>query len=393
MLLAFGLGLGSSQALAPTRAADTPANSASATRGENLSQGLARLLETLKAIRAKPNAPDELKLMRGAIQGMLKSLDDPYTNYLDPQDFQALKTEESGHVAGVGVELDYRNQEVVVMSVLDLTPAAKAGLHSGDKILAFDGVEARGLSWPEILNRLQGEAGQPLTLKILPAGQAIPRTLTLVRQELNLQAVEFTALPNDVCQLRIRTFFNENLHQEVETKLGEGLDACAGGLILDLRNNPGGLITEAIAVAGQLGIQGTVVQIVSREGQIQPEDAQDEALLPDTLPMVVLINKGTASAAEVLAAALKEKGRAVLMGETSFGKGLVQTLLPLSDGSGLLITTHRYLTSRGNNLHKVGIAPDIVPHNLNLAAQEAQDYLKSAPVPDPSLDFLTPAQP
>lgn len=347
--------------------------------GQNLSQNLAAMLQTLGLIQDQAlTRPDDLSLMRGAIRGMLKSLNDPYSSYLEPADYAALKAEESGEVVGVGVELDYRDRQVLIMSVLEQTPAARAGLRSGDRILAIDGVETATLSWPDILRRMQGGIGQPLQLRILPAGKSLPVNLSLIRQTLNLSAVGLESLPNDICRLNLRTFFNQNLHQEVEDRLAEGMENCVGGLILDLRNNPGGLISEAIAVAGQLGINGTVVQIVSREGRVEPQDTAVPAVLPESLPMVVLINKGTASAAEVLTAALRENGRAVVLGETSFGKGLVQSLLPLDDGSGLLLTTHRYLTGRGNNLQQVGIQPDLPMADGPELLDKAQAYLQSS---------------
>ncbi|HEY9841214.1 MAG TPA: S41 family peptidase [Candidatus Obscuribacterales bacterium] len=361
MLLAFTLGLN----LPGVRAA-------------NFSQGFAALLQSLQLIRTQAlDSPDELALMRGATRGLVKALADPYSSYLEPDDFQALKAEESGQVVGVGLELAYRQQQVLVMSVLDQTPAEAAGLQPGDRILAIDGQSADQLSWPEILRQMQGLPGQSLNLSVQSHGHL--RKLTLVRQILNLQALSFRRLTADICQLRIRTFFNENLHQQVSERLAQSLGDCSGGLILDLRNNPGGLLTEALSLAGQLGIQGTVVQIVSREGRVQTEATQSEALLLDTLPLLVLINGGTASAAEVLAAALQESGRAQLMGETSFGKGLVQSLLPLSDGSGLSLTTHRYLTLKGKNLHQAGIVPDIPAQDPEHLLEQAQAYLQSPP--------------
>lgn len=344
----------------------------------SLSQDFAALQQLMGLIRSQAlAAPDELSLMRGATQGLVEALDDPYTSYLPPADYAALKEEKSGQVVGIGIELAYREGQVRVMSVLDQTPAAEAGLKPGDLILNIENRQTSELEWHEILRLMQGLPGQPLKLGYQPAGGGPVQTRTLVRDILNLQAVELKALSGDICQLRLRTFFNENLAAQVTAQIAAQPEACATGMILDLRNNPGGLLEQALQLAGLFGIQGTVVQIVSREGEIQPEASVSEALIPEALPIVVLINQGTASAAEVLAAALQESGRAMLMGETSFGKGLVQSLLPLEDGSGLSLTTHRYLTRRGNNLQQAGIHPDIRYSNPDpdQVLRQAQAYL------------------
>lgn len=347
----------------------------------SLSERFTLLLEVRELIESKAlQSVSQQSLLEGATEGLLKALNDPYSAYLPPQKFSELTQEKSGQLVGLGFELAYRDQEVLIMSVLEQTPAAEADLRSGDKILAIDGKEIQELDWAGILERLQGNAGSSLSLKVLPIGSAKSRELRLTRRLLNLQAVSFQALPLDLCSLRIQTFFNENLAQDVLERLAEDAASCAGGLILDLRNNPGGLLQQAVALAGQLGVSGTVVQIVSRDGQTEQVQAEAESLLPDSLPMVVLINQGTASAAEVLAAALQESGRAIVMGEPSFGKGLVQSLLPLGDGSGLSLTTHRYLTRLGNNLHQVGIHPDlpqIVAGDSEQLLKQAQFYLLS----------------
>lgn len=365
--LAFAAGLSLSPLLAPAV-------------GQTMSQQLLKVFDTLERIqREVPNPPSELKLMRAATRGLVTALGDPYSDYLEPEAYAALTQEKEGQVVGIGIELAYRDSKVLIMSVLDQTPAAEAGLKARDVIQAIDGKDVSALSWADTLTLLQGEAGEPVTLTILSEGAERPVNRRLVRQVINVLALSLMPLGQDLCQLKIRTFFNENLHSQLGTLLATELENCAGGLIVDLRNNPGGLLDEAIAVAGQLGITGTIVQTVNRDGVVTASTAEAESMIPDTLPMLVLINQGTASAAEVLAAALQESGRASLMGEKSFGKGLIQSLLPLADGSGLSLTTGRYLTRRGHDLNQLGIQPDlpVSADNPDELLQQAQNYLLS----------------
>jgi len=358
--LAFGLG------------ALTPAVS-----GSNLSQKLALWTQVLQLIQSQAlNAPNEVELVRQGIRGMLASLNDPYSSYLDPESFAALNVEKGGQLVGLGLELAYREQAVYVMSVLENTPASRSALRPGDQILAIDGVSVAGLNWAEINRRLTGEAGQAVSLRYLQAGQTREERLT--RQVLNLQAVRAQALPGQICYLKITTFLNENLHQQVSEQF-QTLSDCGQGLVLDLQNNPGGLLTEAVKVAGLLGVEGPVVYMVSRQGQIQALRSEEIPLLAATLPLVVLTNRGTASAAEILAAALQESGRAFVIGQTTFGKGLVQSLLPLEDGSGLSLTTARYLTRRRQDLQQNGIEPDFPVISIpgeNQALEQAVRYLR-----------------
>lgn len=324
----------------------------------NFSKQLAKLVQVAQLLATQTlQKPDMDRLMQAAARGMVAALDDPYSSYLSSESYAALSKEQSGEVIGIGVELAYREQHVQVMSVLEDTPAARAGLRSGTEILTIEGRSVERLSWPEINHLLLGEAGQSVELGFrLNAGAALQQK-RLQREVLKLQAVSLIPLRAGVCHLKIQTFFNEQLHEQVAEALLAGADACEAGLILDLRNNPGGLVTEAVQVAGQLGVQGTVVQVLSNTGKLDLIETTDLPIYPET-PMVVLVNSGTASAAEILAAALQESGRAILLGENTFGKARVQSLLSLSDGAGLSLTTNSYLTRLGKDIHAIGIAPD-----------------------------------
>lgn len=350
-------------------------------QAENLSQALAVCFQALRLIASEAlQQPSQEALLQGASKGLVNTLGDPYSVYLPPEVYSALSAEKSGEVVGIGVELTYQNDQLTVMSVLPETPAERAGLQAGDQILAIDGQDVSRLSWPEASRLLQGQLGQPLRMRFRhESGDVLERSLR--RERLRLEAFQFQALSGGLCELRLITFFNEALSSDLQKALLNAETDCPQGMIVDLRNNPGGLIESAVEVAGLLGVEGPVLHVVSRDGGRQTVEALTPTLY--SLPMVVLIDQGSASAAEILAAALQESGRAALMGETSFGKGLVQSLLPLSDQSGLSLTTHRYLTRRGLDIHGVGVTPDFEllpePDNPNAWLEYAQEYLKPSP--------------
>lgn len=224
---------------------------------QSLSQELATLLQVRQLIATKAlQTPEPEHLMQAATEGLLQALADPYSIYLSPPHYSALQAEKSGQIVGLGLEIAYRNQQVLVMSVLDDTPAAASRLRAGDQILKIDHQALSALSWAEINARLSGEIGQAVTLDYLQQGQL--RQERLIRQVLKLEPLRAQRLAADLCYLKITTFLSEDLHQKVKQTL-ETLAPCTQGLILDLQNNPGGLLQEAIEVAGLLGVQGTVV--------------------------------------------------------------------------------------------------------------------------------------
>lgn len=343
---------------------------------ENLSQQLAVLLQAQQVIASRAlQAPPADRLMEAATEGLVTALQDPYSSYLNADNYAALQAEKSGEIVGLGLELAYRQQQVFVMSVLDNTPAAQSRLRPGDRLLKINGQDLSSLSWAEVNARLSGAAGDPVQLEYLQQGQV--RSERLIRQVLRLEPVRLQPLPAELCYLRITTFLNAELHQQVKSGL-ESLPDCSQGLILDLQNNPGGLVQEAVEVGGLLGVQGVIVQVVDRRNGVMALSTQQTAVLPP-VPMVVLINQGTASAAEILAAALQESGRALLMGQTSFGKGRVQSLLALEDGAGLSLTSAHYLTRRGEDIHQRGLTPDIPVISIpgeNQALEQAVRYLR-----------------
>lgn len=323
---------------------------------DGVSRKLASFFQAYQVIHSqalqKPNGQD---LMNAAATGMVRALGDPYSQFLPSEHFASMEAEKNGEIVGIGMELAYRNQQVHVMTVLENTPAERAGLQSGELIEAIDNTPISDLSWLEINQRLHGKRNSSVTLKVRNENGE-ERSVSLKREVLNLKAVELQHFDRNICQLKVYTFFNENLYDQAQSALLNA-GSCSA-LILDLQNNPGGLLDEALKLAGALGVQGTVVQIVSREGKVQELSSTEAPLIPP-VPMVVLINEGTASAAEVLAASLRESGRALLVGEQSFGKARVQSLLPLADGAGLSLTTDKYLTRKGFDINGKGLRPDV----------------------------------
>ncbi len=339
----------------------------------NSSQQLARFMAVLERVQAYSLVPVETSaLLEGGSRGLVAALKDPYSLFLNGEEYQTLQNQQSGEAVGIGVELAYREQSAVVVSVLPETPAQRAGLRPGDRLLSVDGVLLENKSWAEINQRLQGEVGQTLVLSWRSFTGV--KEATLRRETLRLDAWKLHTKDNSICHLEVRTFFNESLSEELAKALETAQNDCYNGLVLDLRNNPGGLVGQAVEVAGLMGVEGTVFQLVSREGGVQ-DISPVPRIFTWTAPLVVLMNKGSASASELLAAALKESGRAVLIGETTFGKGLVQSLMALHNGTGLSLTTARYLTRQGNPVHQRGVQPDIVVQDNEMILPIALDYL------------------
>ena len=294
-----------------------------------------------------------------AIEIMLSKLDDPYTRLLRPEDYTALKNSTSGNLSGVGLQLGPGEgaDQVVVISALEGSPAAEAELTSGTKVLAVDGRSATALGLEGTANALRGDIGTQVVLTL--ADEAGDSTeVTLERRSVDLRPVRTRRLrsgEHTFGYLRI-TQFTDGVPEQVQQALEELQDKSIEGLVLDLRNNSGGLVSSGLAVADDLLSGGTIVETRNREGI---SDAIPAGL--DTLydgPMLTLVNGGTASASEILAGALQDNGRSTLLGSQTFGKGLIQTLTNLSDGSGLAVTVAGYVTPSGRDIQGEGIVPD-----------------------------------
>ncbi|MGA7932837.1 MAG: carboxyl-terminal processing protease CtpA [Kovacikia sp.] len=301
-----------------------------------------------------------------AVQQMLESLGDPFTRLLKPDQYRSLQTNTSGELTGVGLQiaLDQENKKLRVISPIAGSPAERAGIQPADTILKIDGVLTEGLSLDEAADRMRGPIGSRVKLTIEREGKALADlevqrdriALNPVVADLRLQPKAHTDQPAKVGYIRLSQF-NANAAAEVSDSIERLEQQGAEAYILDLRNNPGGLLQAGIEIARLWLDQGTVVYTVNRQGVMGSFEATGDALTHD--PLVVLVNQGTASASEILAGALKDNGRATIVGEKTFGKGLIQSLFDLSDGSGLAVTVARYETPAHHDINKLGITPDV----------------------------------
>ena len=298
------------------------------------------------------------ELIEAAIRGMLASLD-PHSSYLDPKSFQDMRVQTKGEFGGLGIEVTMENGLVKVVSPIDDTPAFRAGVQAGDLISHLDSEPVLGLTLAEAVEKMRGPVNTDLVLTIRRPNRE-PFDVTITRDVITVQSVR-SRLEDDVAYLRV-TAFNEQTSpglEEAVTRLSERAGGSLKGYVLDLRNNPGGLLDQAIAVSDAFLDHG---EIVSTRGR-HPDDAQRynarEGDLASGLPIVVLINGGSASASEIVAGALPDHGRAIIMGTRSFGKGSVQTIIPLSGSGAMRLTTSRYYTPSGRSIQATGIEPDI----------------------------------
>ena len=296
-----------------------------------------------------------------AIETMLSSLNDPYTRFLDPKEFSEETQSIKGSLKGIGTQIGLRDGQLVIIAPLEDSPAEKAGLQADDYILEINGESTKGINIDAAADKIRGEKGTTVTLLIQRKG--VPnKTYSIVRDEIEVKSVsckppfETTTIPNDIQYIRLSSFISKNAASEIESILNNS--SGAKGFIIDLRSNPGGLLTNAIYISDMLLRGGTIVSTVDRDCYKTTTRARYQRVTEK--PIVVLINKGSASASEILSGALKDNRRATIVGEQSFGKGLVQEINRLPDEAGMNITIQRYLTPSGQDIHKKGITPDVV---------------------------------
>lgn len=296
-----------------------------------------------------------------AIETMLASLNDPYTRFLDPKEFSEETQSIKGSLKGIGTQIGLRDGELVIIAPLEDSPAEKAGLMADDHILEINGESTKGISIDAAADKIRGEKGTSVTLLIQRKG--VPnKTYSIVRDEIEVKSVsckppfEETQIPADIQYIRLSSFISKNASGEIESILNNS--SGVKGFIIDLRSNPGGLLTNAIYISDMLLKGGVIVSTVDRDHYKNTTRARYQQVTDK--PIVVLINKGSASASEILSGALKDNHRAVIVGEQSFGKGLVQEINKLPDEAGMNITIQRYLTPSGADIHKKGITPDVM---------------------------------
>ncbi|MFO1070681.1 MAG: S41 family peptidase [Geminicoccaceae bacterium] len=305
-------------------------------------------------------------LIEAAINGMLASLD-PHSSYLDTEKYRDMQVQTKGEFGGLGIEVTMENGLVKVVSPIDDTPAFRAGIEAGDFITHIDAEPVMGLTLSEAVEKMRGPVDSKIALRLMRKGKEEPIEVTLARAVIKISPVR-AHNEGDVGYVRLTTF-NEQTSSAMREQIDELKEKAGGklrGLVLDLRNNPGGLLDQAIAVSDAFLDQGEIVSTRGRRpDSIQRFNARPGDLVED-LPMVVLINGGSASASEIVAGALQDHGRAIVMGTPSFGKGSVQTIMPISGQGAIRLTTARYYTPSGTSIQAKGITPDIEVHQANV---------------------------
>lgn len=320
---------------------------------------------------------EDKELIENAVNGMLTALD-PHSSYLNPKNFEDMQVSTRGSFGGLGIEVTMENGVVKVVSPIDDTPAFRANIEAGDYITHIDGEPVLGLSLSEAVDKMRGKVGTKIKLDIRREGEGDVIKVTIVRDIIKIRSVRHRIEDGNIGYVRITTF-NQNTHdglkkamKEIKNEIGDDLR----GYVLDLRNNPGGLLTQAIAVSDSFLEQGEIVSTRGRDENDVERDNATKGDLADGLPIVVLINGGSASASEIVAGALQDHKRAILLGTRSFGKGSVQTVIPLPGyGGAMRLTTARYYTPSGRSIQAKGIEPDILVEPAKL---ETLSYNKGA---------------
>ena len=304
--------------------------------------------------------PDDTKLIEAAISGMLTSLD-PHSSYMNKKSFADMQVQTRGEFGGLGIEVTMENGVIKVVSPMDETPAAKAGVQTNDLITALDGNQIQGLTLEEAVEKMRGLVNTPITLTIVRKGRDEPFDIKVVRDTIRVQAVK-SRVEGDVIYTKLSTF-NEQTHsslvKQVEALKKQLGDKPARGFIVDLRNNPGGLLDQAIAVSDDFLEKGAIVLTKGRNLEETQRANARPGDISDGKQIVVLINGGSASASEIVAGALQDHQRATIVGTRSFGKGSVQTIIPLGQNGALRLTTARYYTPSGRSIQAKGIVPDV----------------------------------
>ncbi len=345
-LLAFGAGFAYSQLLDPRATSEFP---------EEL-HAVEEVWWLLSENYVNQDALDPEELSRGAIEGMLEALDDPYTSYLESYDLVSGNLE--GSFEGIGAIVTMEDGELAVVSPIAGGPAERQGVRAGDKILEIDGEPTAGMSLIEAVLKVRGEVDTTVILLILHQNESTPVTIEIVREEITIDSVYLDMLPDNIAHIQITRFADET-SDELIAALSDAIQSGAWGIILDLRGNPGGYLDVTVDVASEFLDGGIVLYEADEAGNIIKEWTASSGGLAIDLPIVVLVDGGSASGSEVLAGALQDRGRATLIGTETFGKGSVNVVRELSDGSALVVTTARWLTPDHHMIEGVGLTPDI----------------------------------
>ncbi len=320
-------------------------------------------------------------LIQSAINGMLQSLD-PHSSYLPPEDFDDMRVQTRGEFGGLGIEVTQENGFVKVVAPMDGTPADRAGIEPGDLITHVDGESVMGLTLNEAVDLMRGPVGSEITITVSREETAEPFDVAITRETITIQAVR-SRLEDDAVVLRVTTF-NEQTYQSLEDQLAEQVEAAGGidsvsGFVIDMRNNPGGLLNQAISVADAFLDSGEIVSTRGRETRDSERYNAVEGDLAQGKPIVVVINGGSASASEIVAGALQDHRRAIIVGTQSFGKGSVQTVMPVQGEGAMRLTTARYYTPSGRSIQALGVAPDIIVEQRAVDLEEEEEDAAEIP--------------
>ena len=297
------------------------------------------------------------RLSQGAIEGMIKALDDPYSAYFDAEQYELSQYSLQGSFGGVGIEVTVDEEgELVVVAPIVGTPAQKAGIMPGDKILAIDGEKTEGMHFIEAVLKIRGEQGTQVTLRVLHEGEDVPQDYVITREEIDAASVLAKMLPGNIAHIEVG-HFTSRTGSEMTSALEDIIADDVSGIILDLRDNPGGVLKAAVAVASQFLEEGIAVYVIDGEGN-EEEWRVEEGGLATKLPLVVLVNSNSASSSEVVAGALQDHMRGIVIGTQTLGKGAVNHFRELSDGSAIYITSARWYTPNRQQIEGQGITPD-----------------------------------
>lgn len=332
-------------------------------------QGFSNLMRFITAYRfietKYVNDTDDVKLIDGAIDGMVKSLNDPHSNYLSPKMYKTLMEQTEGSFAGIGVVMGMDNeQKIHIVGIMENSPGQKAGLQEGDEILAVDGVPVTQMAFDEVAAHVRGQAGTDVVLTIMRDNAN--QDITITRNNIKLKTVGHKMLDNNIGYIQIVSF-SEDTANEFNEAYNDLKNQGMKALVLDLRNNPGGLLTTCVEIAKKLVPKGEIVSIVDKQGN---KETYSSSLEAPEYPLVVLINKNSASASEILSGAIQDTKAGTIIGNTSYGKGSVQTILPMFEDDAVKLTIAKYYTPSGRSIDGTGITPDI---EINLDENATSD--------------------
>mgnify|MGYP003199270967 FL=1 len=332
-------------------------------------QGFSNLMRFITAYRfietKYVNDTDDVKLIDGAIDGMVKSLNDPHSNYLSPKMYKTLMEQTEGSFAGIGVVMGMDNeQKIHIVGIMENSPGQKAGLQEGDEILAVDGVPVTQMAFDEVAAHVRGQAGTDVVLTIMRDNTN--QDITITRDNIKLKTVGHKMLDNNIGYIQIVSF-SEDTANEFNEAYNDLKNQGMKALVLDLRNNPGGLLTTCVEIAKKLVPKGEIVSIVDKQGN---KETYSSSLEAPEYPLVVLINKNSASASEILSGAIQDTKAGTIIGNTSYGKGSVQTILPMFEDDAVKLTIAKYYIPSGRSIDGTGITPDI---EINLDENATSD--------------------